>query len=71
MISAVEFRERAVECRQMSEAAPNLRVRTILIDMARTWERLALEAEHSTPMHPKQRLRPQAARIRFGRHGAY
>ena len=38
MISAVECREHAVECRQMSERAPSLRVRDILIDMARSWE---------------------------------
>ena len=35
MISAVECREHAVECRQMSERAPSPRVRDILIDMAR------------------------------------
>jgi hypothetical protein len=45
MISAAECREHAVECRQMSERPPNLRVRDILIDMARTWEGLALETE--------------------------
>ena len=38
MISAVECREHAVECRQMSERAPSPRVRDILIDMARGWE---------------------------------
>ena len=47
MISAVECRQHAVECRQMSERAPSLRVRDILIDMARTWERLALETDHA------------------------
>jgi hypothetical protein len=35
MISAVECREHAVECREMSERAPSPRVRDILIDMAR------------------------------------
>jgi hypothetical protein len=29
----------------MAERAPNARVQAILIDMARTWTRLALEAE--------------------------
>jgi hypothetical protein len=43
MILPIQCRERATECRQMSEAASSLRVRDILIDMARTWERLALE----------------------------
>ena len=62
MITSVECREHAAECRQMAEHAPNLRVRTILIDIARTWERLALEAEHSAPPSPKQVLRPQFLR---------
>jgi hypothetical protein len=59
MISAVECREHAVECRQMSERAPSLRVRDILIDMARTWERLALETDCSAPASPKIVLRHQ------------
>ena len=62
MISAAECREHAVECRQMSERAPNLRVRDILIDMARTWERLALETEHNVPATPKHVLRHQFRR---------
>jgi hypothetical protein len=62
MISAVECREHAVECRQMSERAPSLRVRDILIDMARTWERLALETDHSAPTSPKTVLRHQFRR---------
>jgi hypothetical protein len=62
MISAVECREHAVECRQMSERAPTLRVRDILIDMARAWERLALETEHNAPATPKQVLRHQFRR---------
>jgi hypothetical protein len=62
MISAVECREHAVESRQMSERAPTLRVRDILIDMARAWERLALETEHNAPATPKQVLRHQFRR---------
>ena len=62
MISAVECREHAVECRQMSERAPNLRVRDILIDMACAWERLALETEHNVPATPKYVLRHQFRR---------
>jgi hypothetical protein len=61
MISAVECREHAVECRQMSERAPSLRVRDILIDMARGWERLALETEHAATS-PKLVLRHQFRR---------
>ena len=48
MISAVASRQHAVEYHQMSELrAPSLRVRDILIDMARNWERLALETDHA------------------------
>ena len=47
MITSRECRERAVECRQMAERAPNATVQAILIDMARTWERLAIQAAHS------------------------
>jgi hypothetical protein len=46
-MSPVECKERAAECRQMAEDAPNTRVQAILNDMARTWDRLALEAEIS------------------------
>jgi hypothetical protein len=45
VITPVKCRERAAECRQMADRERNLRVQSILIDMARTWERLALEAE--------------------------
>jgi hypothetical protein len=62
MITPVECRERAAECRQITERALSLRVRDILIDIARTWERLAIEAEHSSPPSPKQVLRPQLLR---------
>ena len=47
MITSRECRERAAECRQMAERAPNATVQAILIDMARTWERLAIQAAHS------------------------
>ena len=55
MILPIQCRERATECRQMSEAASSVRVRDILIDMARTWERLALETEHSAPRNSPNR----------------
>ena len=45
MITPVECRERAVECQRMAERVANLRMQSILIDMARTWRRLALEVE--------------------------
>jgi ABC-type transport system involved in Fe-S cluster assembly fused permease/ATPase subunit len=41
----------------MAARAPNSRVQSILIDMARMWDRLAIEAEYSNepnarPLHP-------------------
>ena len=57
MNSASEFRERAADCRQMADREHTSRVQSILIDMARTWDRLALEAEYSRPrVAPKQVL---------------
>jgi hypothetical protein len=50
-------RKRAAECRQMAERAPNLRVQGILLDIARAWTRLALEAEQwSETNRPTLRL---------------
>jgi hypothetical protein len=49
MITPVECRQRAVECRQMADRAPNLRVRSILTDMAWTGSSLALAAEQLNP----------------------
>jgi hypothetical protein len=57
MITAVKCRERAADCRQLAGRERNLRVQSILIDMARTWERLALEAEQCWPgAEPPSRL---------------
>ena len=44
MITSMECRERAVECRQMAKHAPNVNMQAALIDMAQTWERLALQS---------------------------
>src|SRR5262245_7996574 len=64
MIGAMECRELAAECRQMADRAQTFRVRSILIDIARTWDRLALEIEHSVAtITPKEVLRrPPAPR---------
>ena len=47
MLTAERCRVRAAECQRMAAQAPNARVQDILIDMARTWTRLALEAEQT------------------------
>ena len=48
----VECKEQAAQCRRMAECEPNLRVQSILMDMARTWDRLAIEAEISQKSGP-------------------
>jgi hypothetical protein len=45
----------------MADRAPNSRVQSILIDMARMWDRLAIEAEHSNKMM-LQPITPEAPR---------
>ena len=45
------MQDRAGECQQMAEHAPNTRIRDILLDIARTWRSLALEAEHWSQMN--------------------
>jgi hypothetical protein len=43
-----ECRERAAECREMAEREANAHVRAVPNDMARSWERLALQAAQFT-----------------------
>jgi hypothetical protein len=58
MFTPAECRDRAADCRQMAERAPNMRVQGILLDIARTWTRLALEAEQWSQMNrPTSRLK--------------
>jgi hypothetical protein len=44
MITSTECKERAAECREVVQRAPNPHVRAELNDMARSWERLAIQA---------------------------
>jgi hypothetical protein len=48
MIPPLECRLRASECEHMAQQAPRAQVRDILLDMAQTWRRLALEGEQWT-----------------------
>jgi hypothetical protein len=61
-MSPVECKEQAAQCRRMAEGEPNLRVQAILMDMARTWDRLALETEISQENRPSLRPASQASR---------
>ena len=45
VMSPAECKEHAAQCRRMAEGELNLRVQAILTDMARIWDRLAIEAE--------------------------
>ena len=50
-------RDRSAECRRLAAAAQNRGVQDILLDMARTWTRLAVEAEQWVQENsPKRRL---------------
>ena len=55
-MSPVDCKEQAAQCRRMAECEPNLRVQSILMDMARTWDRLAIEAEISQKSGPSLRV---------------
>ena len=48
MITATECRGHGVECRRMATRAQSLRMKALLVDMARGWDRLAVEAEQNT-----------------------
>jgi len=52
-MNPIECKANAAECRQMAERAPNSRVQAILIDMARTWDRLAIEVEIGQSAGPR------------------
>ena len=58
MIASIKCRERALECLEMADHA---RVQSILIDMSRTWTRLALEAEQC------EQTRQPASHVRTSR----
>ena len=56
VISPAECKEHAAQCRRMAEGEPNLRVQAIPTDMAKTWDRLAIEAEISQSSGPSLRV---------------
>ena len=59
VMSPVECKEQAAQCRRMAEGELNLRVQAILTDMAKTWDRLAIEAEISQRSGPSLRVMSQ------------
>src|SRR6476660_2932119 len=67
VLTPAMFRNRSYDCQQLAERSPNTRVRDILLDMARTWTRLALEAEEWRHENsPRSRLaKKDATKDRF------
>ena len=63
MITATECRGHGVECRRMATRAPSLRMKALLVDMARGWDRLAVEAEQYTLRRTSQHCSDQADAI--------
>jgi hypothetical protein len=61
VLTAEECRHHSAECLRFAEQTSNARVKAILLDMARTWTRLALEAEQWSqdvpPAHDLQKRR--------------
>jgi hypothetical protein len=55
-MSPVECKEQAAHCRRMADGEANSRVQAILMDMARTWDQLAIEAEISQSSGPSLRV---------------
>jgi hypothetical protein len=55
-MSPVECKKQAAQCRRMAHGEPNFRVQAILTDMAKTWDRLAIEAEISQKSGPLLRV---------------
>jgi hypothetical protein len=65
VLTPAMFRNRACDCQWLAERAPNQRVRDILLDMSRTWTRLALEAEEwRRDNSPRSRLAKNATKDR-------
>jgi hypothetical protein len=72
MFTPLECRIRAADCQRMAAHAPNSRIRSALTDMARTWTRLALEAEQSLKENrpPLQLIHPDLSPARAFTTGA-
>jgi hypothetical protein len=47
VLNSLDCKLRAAECEKLAEGVANPRVQAILRNMARTWTRLALEAEQT------------------------
>jgi hypothetical protein len=63
MFTPLECRLRSADCQRMMAHAPNPRLQAILLDISRTWTRLALEAEQTLKESrpPLQLIAPKSA----------
>jgi len=53
MKTAAEYRKHAEECRVLAKQMPEGDQRDQLLEMARTWENLAIEREQLVRKHPE------------------
>ena len=51
MKTAAEYRKHAEECRVLAKQVPEGEQRNQLLEMARTWDNLAIERESLVPTH--------------------
>ena len=61
MLTQFKCKKRAAECRQMADEADNIHMREILLDIARSWTRLAVEMEQNSLALGMSRNAPRAA----------
>ena len=53
MKTAAEYRKHAEECRVLAKQVPEGEQRNQLLEMARTWDNLAIERERLVRNHPE------------------
>jgi len=56
---AEHYRELARECLEVAKTLPNGKLRTSMLEMADTWERLAQEQNHATDLRQKEQVQQQ------------
>jgi hypothetical protein len=56
VMTPIACKQQAAQCRRLAECEPNFGVQSILMDIARTWERLAIEAAIGQRSGPSLRV---------------
>jgi len=70
MKKASEYREHALECRQLAGAMDSEEQRTLMLQMAEHWERLARDRVRLITNHPELAHDGEHDEERSWRHGA-